>query len=100
MTTTAIKNRTKDKLPRVGILAPTKNLAASWGRELGIMRAVALSPAAHATGRGTQLAALVVDESLWPLDEEVRAALLPCLAWEHGYIFRMTRVDPREEAQS
>jgi hypothetical protein len=99
MTTTAIKNRTRDKMPRVGILAPTKNLAASWGRELGIQRVVALSPTSHAA-RGTNLAALVVDESLWPLNAEMEAALLPTLAWEHGYIYRMMRMDPREETQS
>lgn len=98
MTTTAIKNRTRDKLPRVGILAPTKNFAASWGRELGIQRALALSPTAHG-GKGVHLAALIVDESLWPLNKEIEAALLPTLAREHGYIFRMMRVDPREETQ-
>jgi hypothetical protein len=99
MTTTAIKNRTHDRMPRIGILASTKHIANSWGRELGIQRAVALSPAAHATGRGVQLSALIVDEALWPLDDEVRGALLPTLAWEHGYVFRLMRVDPREDVQ-
>jgi hypothetical protein len=95
MTTTAIKHRTHDRLPQVGILAGTKTLANSLAQELGITRPVTLSPKALASARGINLSALVVDEMLWPLNVTICEALLPCLAKERAYIMVMVRVDPK-----
>lgn len=93
-----IKNRTKERLPQVGVLAATKHLAQSLARELGIVRPLplGLEGVKRGTGRGTHLSALVVDEGVWPLDQQVQDALMPALGVTKGYILRMQRVDPQQ----
>jgi hypothetical protein len=94
-----LRNRTRDRLPHVGVLAATKYLATSLAQELGIARALALSPDGikRGAGRGTLLSALLVDEGVWPLDQELQDVLLPALGPEKGYILRMQRVDPHRQ---
>lgn len=84
----------------VGVLAPTLGLAQSLASEMGIRQPVILSPRSVSLGgcRGSNLAALLVEESSWPLTEEVENALLPCLAQDKGYVLRIRRYEPGEES--
>lgn len=94
MTTMPSKHRNEDRLPRVGVFAITKVIATSLARELGIARPIFFSPKAFSNGRGVALSALLVDEEVWPLEPDVAAAMMPCLAREKGYILRVMRMDP------
>jgi hypothetical protein len=90
------KSRSPEDFPQVGILACSRNIAASLAQELGIKRPVMISPRCMARIRGQSLSVLVVDEELWPLAHDVESAVLPALSRSGGYILRMLRVDPRK----
>lgn len=92
--------RSADDQPKVGILAPTANLATSLAQELGISRPVALSPRSLNRVRGIQLSSLIVEDSLWPLDSATAASVLPCLARSRGYMFHARRIDPTRKRAS
>lgn len=89
-------SKSPDALPPVGVLAKTQNLARSVANELNIRQAVCLSPGSQ-SGRGYQLAALLVDESAWPMDEPTKREFLPCLAAHRGYVLRLVRFDPMKK---
>lgn len=82
-------------MPRVGVVAATNNIAQSLIRELGIRDAYPFS-ANHVAiqCRGQALAALVVDEDVWPLSKDAMASLRPALVHSGGYILRLSRHDP------
>jgi hypothetical protein len=98
MTSQPIKSRTKDRLPRVGVLALSKSIAQSLARELGLSNPVLLSPqgVSSGSGRGVNLSALIVEDTLWPMRQDVAAALLPCLSRDRGYILKLSRIEPRD----
>jgi hypothetical protein len=93
------RGRSKEARPRVGILAPTHNIATSLAQELGITNHVPLSPRSLLHSRGTHLSALLVDETLWPMQPDVAEALVPTLSRTGGYILRVLRVDPKAKAR-
>lgn len=86
----------KPDSPPVGVLAKTQNLAKSLAQELGIKNAVLMSQGSTA-GRGMRMRAIVVDESAWPLTEQTRLSLLPCLDHHKGYLLHVERYDPVRE---
>jgi hypothetical protein len=90
----ALQRRTKERLPQVGVLAPTAGLATSLAQELGISRPMTFSPRSLTRARGVRLSALIVEDSCWPMPREVAAALIPCLQAEGGYVFHARRIDP------
>lgn len=79
--------------PPVGVLAANCNIAESLIRELGLRNAVAINPSGRQC-RGMGLRALLVDESAWPLSSPAKAAVLPALEKEHGYVMAVHRYDP------
>lgn len=95
-----LQHRTTEKLPRVGVLAPTNNLATSLAQELGISSPLALSPRSLQRGRGCTLSALIVEDSMWPMDMATAEALIPCLQAEGGYVFHARRIDPKRKIAS
>lgn len=80
-------------LPPVGVVAATQNLAASIARELNMTNAIPLGLHSLTATRGQTLNALLVDESVWPLTEDQKEALLPCLAETKGYVLQLNRHD-------
>ena len=77
--------------PPVGILAPTVSLAESLARELHITKPVKLSPDTIKKGKlhGQQLGAMLVDESVWPLDPAIMSSVLEALAHSLGSVLLM-----------
>lgn len=94
MTKQALGVNTKDAKPKIGILAPSANLATSLAQELGISCHLALSPNCLRKVRGVPLSALIVEDSMWPLSLTAVHDLLPALEKMGGYIFHARRIDP------
>lgn len=80
-------------LPPVGVLARTVHIARTLAQDLSISTPKLMSPRSIKGGyiRGHHLSALVVEDSCWPLDEELQEDLRPVLAGGLGYIMSVTR---------
>lgn len=84
----------------VGVLARTHEIARSLSRELHITNPVTLGVRNMDTAtRGANLGAVLVDESAWPLTEDMVHALAPCLHKHLGYILYVKRQDLLREAK-
>lgn len=81
--------------PPVGVYAKTEVIARSLIQEMRISAAVGLGQ--RSGFRGLHLGSLLVDESAWPLSEQEKDDLMPCLEQHAGYILRIERFDPKRK---